>query len=248
MGIIFDIQRFCIDDGPGIRTTIFFKGCPLRCQWCHNPESWDPHIQYYTDTNETVGYDISAEEILNISYRDMPYYTETGGGITLSGGEPLMQHDFTLLLLRLAKERGLHTCLETSGYGEPIHLYKILPYTDLFLYDIKCIPSLHHKYTGQNSRIILDNLDYLYRNGAAIRLRCPIIPGINDTDEHFTFLAALMKNYPLIEKAEIMPYHNMGVKKALRLGFKKPFSRNNPSPQHLACWNQQLDSLIHASS
>ncbi len=240
VGMIFDIQRFCVDDGPGIRTTVFFKGCPLNCLWCHNPESKKSVMEQYSDTGETIGYHASPEEILAVVLKDRDYFAASGGGMTLSGGEPLLQGAFAAELLSLAKTAGLHTCVETCGFVSQEILREILPYTDLFLYDIKAAPDMHLRYTGQESGRILDNLDFLYRQKAPICLRCPIIPGVNDTGEHFSFLSSLQKQYPRILGMELMPYHNMGVGKAKRLGEPEPFYRENPSPDQIRDWREML--------
>lgn len=263
MGLIFDVQKFCIHDGPGIRTTVFLKGCPLRCAWCHNPESQSEkkellftsrlcvscgacadscpaHI--YASAPHTVdrslctacgkctelcptqalaltGRDMTAEQIMREILRDRAFYGDSGGGLTLSGGEPLMQFDFTLSLLRAAKENGLHTCLETCGFSEKEKLLQAAAYTDLFLYDWKCTdPSLHKRYTGADNEKILDNLRALDALGAAVILRCPIIPDVNDTDAHFSGIAALANSLACVKAVEIEPYHALGTDKAQRLG------------------------------
>lgn len=248
MGIIFDIQRFCVDDGPGIRTTVFFKGCPLNCLWCHNPESIHAGAEQYSDTGTRIGCERTAEEVLRAVLRGREYFMASGGGITLSGGEPLMQVAFAEEVLSLARQMKLHTCVETCGFVSREALCRILPLTGLFLYDIKLTPQLHRKYTGQDNGLILDNLDFLYRSGAKIRLRCPIIPSINDTDRHFSFLASLAHKYPRISDIEIMPYHNMGVSKARRLGIPDPFCRDNPSQQQIREWRQTLKKKIDEHS
>lgn len=248
MGNIFDIQRFCLDDGPGIRTVVFFKGCPMNCLWCHNPESKAPAVQRYSDTGETIGYTAQIGEIIDTVLKDRDYYQHSGGGVTLSGGEPLMQADLVLKLLIQLKKLSLHTCVETCGCVRQSTVASVLPYTDLFLYDIKAMPSVHQKYTGKSSQLILSNLNYLYESGASIQMRCPIIPGINDTLEHFTFLASLLKKYPDIQEAEIMPYHNMGIAKARRLGEKEPFYCDNPSVEQTELWRKTLSDMTGAVS
>lgn len=240
MGLIFDIQRGCTDDGPGIRTTVFLKGCPLNCIWCHNPESRSSAIQCYLDHSKSIGYQSSAAEIMNVVRRDLAYYQASGGGITLSGGEPLMQPDFAFELLSIAAGEGIHTCIETSGYTSQAVLASILPVTDLFLYDIKAPAATHKKLTGADNTVILKNLDYLYRKQAAIILRCPMIPTLNDSDEHFAFLRFLKRGYPGILDLQLMPYHNMGIQKSVRLGETPGLCLDNPGKDLIEQWHKKI--------
>lgn len=221
-GIVFDIQRFAIYDGPGIRTTVFLKGCPLRCVWCHNPESWslEPQDSLNPDgSTRIIGEELDVATVLNEVMADEAYYKRSGGGITISGGEPLAQYEFCLALLKASKERGLHTCLDTSGHVPTKRLLAVLPYVDLFLFDYKVTdPQKHQELTGVPNGLILENLKQLSSRGAKIILRCPLIPGINDDDQHLAGIAALEASYPDLVGIEIMAYHNMGNDKALRLG------------------------------
>ena len=224
-GIVFDIQRFSIHDGPGIRTTVFFKGCPLRCMWCHNPESWQMKPQWMADKDEKVsirklsGKEMSVPEIMQEVCADKSFYKNTGGGLTVSGGEPMLQLEFLLELLQEARREGIHTCIETSGFSERENFARIQNFVDLFLFDIKYTDEeAHKKYTGVSNRRILSNLDYLYNAGSCILLRCPIIPGINDTESHIRGVAGLTEKYPDLEGVEIMPYHDMGKGKWKQLG------------------------------
>ncbi len=249
-GYIFDIQRFSLHDGPGIRTTVFLQGCPLRCLWCHNPEglrqgraiSYRPDAclfcQSCVPVCERCGKCIEAcvfgaltaeGELLTVSHvmslilRDKIYYNKSGGGMTLSGGEPLFQAQFTLSLLRTAKESGIHTCIETCGEASRETFARILPLVDLFLYDFKVsVPESHKTLTGVDNHRILANLDFLYRQGAAIRLRCPLIPGLNDAPDDLQAIAALAGGYPRLLGVEIMPYHNLGHQKYRRFGIPDP--------------------------
>lgn len=226
-GIVFDIQRFSLHDGPGIRTTVFFKGCPLRCIWCHNPESWLMQPEWMTGKDE-VGYrpkltgrEMSVAEVMEEVRADKSYYLNSGGGLTVSGGEPMLQLDFLAYLLEEAGREGIHTCVETSGFSERENFAKIKEVVDLFLFDIKYLDEEgHEKYVGVSNRTILHNLDYLYKEGTRILLRCPVIPGINDTDVHIEGIAALTEKYPGLEGVEIMPYHDMGKGKWEQLGRK----------------------------
>lgn len=239
MGMIFDIQRGCTDDGPGIRTTVFLKGCPLNCLWCHNPESKNPYPQKYTDGTKTVGYECTVDEIMKTVLADRKYYQASGGGMTLSGGEPLMQPEFSWDLLKEAGKNDIHTCVETSGYSSEAVLDGFLGATDLFLFDIKAPPSSHRELTGAGSERILSNLEYLYRNKAKILLRCPIIPTKNDTEEHFAYLKELQVRFPDLAGMQLMPYHNLGVDKGRRLGLNAEFSMDNPSREQIDQWREK---------
>ena len=208
--MIFDIERNSYVDGPGIRTTVFLKGCPLSCVWCHNPESqsFEKQIMFYkskcigcgkcrevcpnnlkscdfcgkcelycpADARKICGKEYTIDEVLKEIVKDKPFYENSGGGVTLSGGEPLAQYDFSLELLKKAKENGIHTAIETCGYAEKSKILEIAKYVDLFLFDCKeTNPELHKKYTGVDNKIILDNLKALSDAGSKIILRCPII-------------------------------------------------------------------------
>ena len=243
-GTVFNIQRFCVNDGPGIRTTVFLKGCPLSCVWCQNPESqrFEPEILFYKDkctgcgrckcvtaadrdfvcfngAKEICGKTVSANEVTAEVLKDKPFYKNSGGGVTLSGGEPLAQYDFSLELLKKAKENGIHTAIETCGYAEKSKILEIAKYVDLFLFDCKeTDPELHKKYTGVDNKIILENLKALSDAGSKIILRCPIIPGFNDRAEHFKGISETAEKFIGIEHIEIEPFHPLGESKYSALG------------------------------
>lgn len=194
-GLIFDIRRFTVHDGPGIRTTVFFKGCPLSCWWCHNPESQDFKSENSIRNlvlegmkfkhTETTGNFMTVDEVMAEMERDRIFYEESGGGVTFSGGEPMMQESFLFALLQAAKSKGIHTALDTSGYANPKAMQHIAPLVDLFLYDLKIMDdALHRKYTGVSNKMILENLKFLYGSGKQVILRFPVIPGITDTPEN----------------------------------------------------------------
>lgn len=265
-GLVFDIQKFAIHDGPGIRTTVFMKGCPLRCAWCHNPESQvgTPELSFlprrcigcgycfrvcpqgahqteasghvlrrekcdvcgrcakecYAQGIEVIGKRMTVAEALADVLKDKVFYDNSGGGMTLSGGEPLLQFEFTLNLLAAAREEKLHTCIETSGYADYDRLAALLPLVDLWLYDVKETDAQRHKAcTGVSNRRILANLRRLHDSGARLRLRLPLIPGVNATEVHLRACGELARSLPRLEGVEVMPYHALGLSKVERMGY-----------------------------
>jgi glycyl-radical enzyme activating protein len=264
-GLVFDIQHFAIHDGPGIRTTVFLKGCPLHCLWCHNPESQAAGMEIfylpekcigcracehvceegahhfkdnehsldraicvrcgtcteecYSGGLERVGQEMSVDAVLAEVLKDTPFYSTSGGGLTVSGGEPMQQFGFTRDLLLAAKEAGLHTCLETSGCSSRERYLEVAPLVDLFLFDIKeTDPELHRQFTGVSNLAIRSNLLALDLIGASLVLRCPIIPGLNDRSEHFAGITALANQLHNVLEIHILPYHPLGTSKSQRLG------------------------------
>jgi glycyl-radical enzyme activating protein len=277
-GCIFDIQRFSIHDGPGIRTTVFLKGCPLHCRWCHNPES--QHFQgelsflpekcvgcgtcfkvcpqgghsidaggrhlldrpacircgacaqeCYAGALEFIGRECTVAEALRDVLKDRPFYETSGGGMTLSGGEPMAQFAFSAALLAAARAAGLHTCIETCGFGSGASYTAIAAHVDLFYFDCKeSDPARHMEYTGVPLTPILDTLALLDRLGARLVLRCPVIPGLNARGDHFRAIAALANRHPNIQAIHLLPYHPLGQGKAERLGRTCPLP-DTPFPE-----------------
>lgn len=274
-GFVFDIKRFSVHDGPGIRTTVFVKGCPLRCPWCHNPEgiSLKPEIFFSpercvgcgacarvclqeahswangrhvfhrplcegcgrcvascpTGAIELAGVEMSVEEVLNIVERDKPFYQESGGGLTVSGGEPLLQFEFTKALLEAAKEREIHTCLDTSGAAPWRRLEELIGVVDLFLFDVKVLDEKKHReLVGISLEPILRNLRRLDQARSRLILRCPIIPGVNDVEEHLYKVARLARSLKNVEAVEILPFHKLAVEKYKRLGREYSFAKVEP--------------------
>lgn len=271
-GRIINIQHFSTDDGPGIRTVVFFKGCPLDCAWCHNPEtkSGGEELFFRADrcracgaclaacpanarsidggvpsidrakclacglcaeicpfgAPERVGREVSVGEILAELDRDRVFLERSGGGLTLSGGEPTAQPSFASALLSAAREAGLHTCLETCGFCSRETLARLLPDVDLFLYDWKITDEREHiRYTGVSNRQILENLAFLSDSGARVILRCPMIPDVNINEDHLSGIARLAREMSGIEAIELMPYHPMGIGKSGALGTRAAYDR-----------------------
>ena len=218
MGLVFNIQKFCVNDGPGIRTTVFFKGCPLRCRWCHNPESQSCEQEPMYE-NEMCGKQMTVQEVLDEVLKDKIFYENSGGGLTVSGGEPLMQFDFAYELLKEAKQKGIHTCVETCGFCQKDKITKIAEFTDIFLFDWKLTDSkLHKEYIGADNDVILENLKAIDSLNSKIILRCPIIPKVNDTEDHFNGIAKVADSLKNILAIEIEPYHSLGSNKYEKLG------------------------------
>ena len=287
-GKIFNIQKFSLNDGPGIRTSVFLKGCPLDCVWCHNPESksFSNEITYedakciccrkcaavcghnchvfdnghifdrsecigcldccsncVTGALKCVGTDITSDEVITEVLKDRVFYRNSGGGITLTGGEPMAQFEFTRELLTKAKENGLHSCIETCGYAPWEHFKSIIPLVDIFLFDFKeTDPKEHKEFTGVSNELIIDNLKRLDSSGAKIALRCPIIPGFNDTDKHFNGIANISNNLKNIIEVDIESYNPLGISKLKTLG-KTDFSKISvPKKETVDRWLQLISA------
>ncbi len=263
---LFDIIRTSTVDGPGVRTTVFFKGCSLNCRWCHNPESRRDEPQLLFDRRKCsgcgscagvcptperctgcgrcaavcptgartrCGEDRTVEALLAEVMRDKPFYAATGGGVTCSGGECLLQADFLRAFLAACRAQGIHTAVDTAGHLPWTAFAAVLPHTDLFLYDIKCADAaLHRVGTGADNRLILDNLHRLCDAGAEVIVRVPVIPGFNDTPTEQAAIAALLEPLP-IRAVELLPYHRMGEHKFAALGLEVP-EFAVPSPETMA--------------
>ena len=220
-GRIFDIQRFSIHDGPGIRTIVFFKGCYMRCAWCCNPESQSYEIQNMTEEDRVrvVGRDVTVEDIMPEILADSVYYRRSGGGVTLSGGEVLAQADFARELLRECKAYGLHTAIESAASLPYSEIEKLLPYLDTYLMDIKHTDSRKHKeYTGLGNELILENALRVASSGVELVIRTPVIPGFNDTEEEILAIAKLAASLPGVREHHLLPYHRLGTDKYAALG------------------------------
>jgi pyruvate formate lyase activating enzyme len=288
--VLFDIQRFSISDGPGIRTTVFLKGCPLRCLWCHNPESQSPereilfspercigcgwcfsvcpqhchsmiggtHVfnrehcircgrcaeRCYAEALTVSGVTESVEAVMDEVLKDRLLYGNSGGGLTVSGGEPLAQPEFTRALCSAAREAGIHVCLDTSGYGPWESLEALLPFVDLFLYDVKTVLDEHHrKLTGVGNQLILKNLRTLDARGKQTVLRCPLIPGVNDSDEELRGIADLANELKNVRAIDVEPYLPLGLGKSRRLGREDAFQSCVPGKDTVERWIASIRSV-----
>ncbi len=248
---IFDIQRDSYVDGPGIRTTVFFKGCNLRCRWCHNPESQDPEKQFLFyrekctgcgrcrgltpedadfvclhDAREICGREYTADEVLSVVKKDKPYFDTSGGGVTFSGGECMLQIGFLEEILQKCRDAGIRTAVDTAGCVPWERFERVLPWTDLFLYDVKCVTdTLHRAGTGVSNALILENLTKLSgRFDGGILIRIPVVPGFNADEGEMRRIAAFLKGIRH-SGVELLPYHAMGEHKYAALGREaKPFT------------------------
>ncbi|MEI6108272.1 MAG: radical SAM protein [Opitutae bacterium] len=220
-GIVFDIQRAALHDGPGLRTTVFLKGCHLRCAWCHNPES-QKLVPETGKNGKVYGRTMTIEEVMSVVQADRCFYETSGGGLTLSGGEPTVQFDFCIPLLQAAKAAGIHTCLDTCGNFPSACLPVLFPLVDLWHFDYKATgPEEHTRWTGVDGQLIQQNLAALREMGAAIILRCPIIPGANDSAEHLARIDDLKASGDLLA-VERLPFHTTGNSKYTDLGRPVP--------------------------
>lgn len=241
MPLVFDLQRFSVHDGPGIRTTVFFKGCPLACHWCHNPESQSYEEELMPDQDgrlQTVGESCSVDELVLELERDLLFYEQSNGGVTLSGGEPMAQDiAFIRELLMRLKDKGIKTAVDTSGYAPYTSFSQVLPFVDLFLYDLKCMDDrTHYLYTGQSNALILENLRRLSEDGANICLRLPLLASLNDAVEDMNAIIGWLKDQKImIQSVNLLPYHPHGRNKYRSLG--KPW-RSFESPA-----TSQLETL-----
>lgn len=225
-GRIFDIQRFSIHDGKGIRTIVFLKGCVLRCRWCCNPESQEYEIQtmMVQGKPKIIGEDITVRKVMETVEKDRPYYRRSGGGLTLSGGESLCQPDFSRGLLRAAKERGINTAMESMGCAPYEVIESILPHLDQYLMDIKHMdPEKHKEYTGRSNELMLENAKKIAGSGMTdLVIRVPVIPGFNDRTDEIEAIAGYAASLQGVKKMHLLPYHRLGRDKYDGLGREYP--------------------------
>jgi pyruvate formate lyase activating enzyme len=282
-GLVFNIQKYSVNDGPGIRTTVFLKGCPLCCAWCHNPEGIQPRREIVvvesrctvcgecrqacplaesmagegvlpprnadcllcaacvdacpTGARQMVGRVLSVDEVLKEALKDRVFYEDSGGGITISGGEPLAQPRFLLALLEACRGASLHAVLDTTGFGNVEHLLAAARLSDLVLYDLKAFDAdLHLRLTGVSNRKILENLKALDREHRNVWIRLPIVPGLNDHPEELRRLAELVGGLRCVTRVSLLPFHRTGLHKFARLGLRHGLEGvATPSAEAMAC-------------
>lgn len=243
-GRIFDIQRFSVHDGPGIRTIVFFKGCRLRCKWCCNPESQRKEIEYFNrdDGTKTVtGRDVTAGEVMETVARDEAYYRRSGGGMTLSGGEFLLQPEFAKALLMLARMHGINTAVETTSFADFGVIEELLPHIDHYLMDIKHMDSLKHReYTGVNNELILENARKVAKIKNNFVVRVPVIPKFNDTEREISQIAEFAAKIGA-KRLHLLPYHRLGQDKYRWL------SRNYELGDILPPENEKMQQLLKSA-
>ena len=255
MGTIFDIKRFAVHDGPGIRTTVFFKGCPLNCQWCHNPESIDRNpvcIQKISKLNgrefvndEIIGYEISPERLFDELKKEQVFMEESSGGVTFSGGEPLLQHEFLLEMLQLCKSQGMHTAVDTTLFSSWEIIARMAEATDLFLVDLKLMDDqMHQLYTGVSNEIILKNIRKLTSGNVPLRIRIPMIPEVTTTPENIAksilFLSELKGR---VEAIDLLPFHNTANEKYKRFHLDNRFAgRSSMKKEELTTIKNQFEA------
>lgn len=234
VAIISDIKKYAVHDGPGIRTTVFFKGCPLECWWCHNPECLNQGPEIFSvkhsrsDTKhqimekvETIGRNVSVWEVLDEIKKDIIFYDQSGGGVTMSGGEPMMQIDFLEKLLKECGRLAIHRALDTSGYAPADDFKRIYDLVDLILFDLKIIDDNRHiDYTGVSNQRILENLSMLAKLGNKVNIRIPLIPGITDTGENIEAIIEFLDSIRNINNVSLLPYNRFGEDKRRRFGIE----------------------------
>ncbi len=291
-GLVFDIKKYAIHDGPGIRTTVFFKGCPLKCLWCHNPESWKAHVELgfrrsrcvgcgqcveacpheaislvenwpITDVEKCVlcgrcvdvcpagarqiiGREMTVSEVMADVERDVIFYDQSGGGVTFSGGEPLMQPDFLLALLNQCQQRNIHTAVDTSCYAEPEIVDSVAIWADLFLCDLKHMDNeMHERFTGVGNSLILENIRRVAQAGKKIVIRIPIIPGFNDETANIEATGKFTASLPGAGRIDILPFNRGGIEKSARLtGEIKSMRTETPEEGQMSSIAENLSKYV----
>jgi len=253
-GIVFNIQRYAVHDGPGIRVTVFLKGCPLRCWWCHNPESRrkEPETIRHKvvlegspklSEEEVIGKTMTVQEVMREIEKEVVFFDESGGGVTFSGGEPLMQPEFLKAVLECCNEQEIHTAIDTTGYAPSDIFQSVIDYVDLFLYDLKLIDEdLHRKYTGVSNKLILENLGTLSERRKKIAIRFPVIPHITDTEKNIIDILKFVTNLNGIQQIHLLPYHRIAEGKYQQFHLENKMAGvMPPSAEKLEALKQQFE-------
>ncbi len=230
-GRIFDIQKYSVHDGPGIRTIVFLKGCAFRCKWCCNPESQEYGIQTMNvdGKEKIVGRDVTVGEVMEEIVKDFPYYRRSGGGVTLSGGESLLQPEFAVALLKACKDYGINTAMESTGFAPFDTIKKYLEYLDLYLMDIKHMDkSKHMEFIGKPNDVVLENAQLIAAHAKKLIIRVPVIPTFNDTEEEIRAIAQFASSLPNVDELHLLPYHPYGTDKYRWLGREYTLSHITP--------------------
>ena len=291
-GLVFDIKKYAVHDGPGIRTTVFFKGCPLRCLWCHNPESWRDRIELgfrksrcvgcgkcaeacpheaisivenrpvtdakkcilcgrcvdicITGARQIIGQRITVGEIMAEVEKDVIFYDQSGGGVTFSGGEPLMQPDFLLALLNQCRALNIHTAVDTSCYAEPTIAKSVAERADLFLCDIKHMDNeIHERFTGVGNNLILDNIRLISHAGKKIVIRIPIIPGFNDDSANIEATGEFASSLQGVGRIDLLPFNRGGIEKSTRLtGGIESMQIETPDEEQMSLIAESLSKYV----
>lgn len=244
-GRIFDIQKYSIHDGPGIRTIIFLKGCALRCRWCCNPESqsFDVEPMMFEGKEKIMGQDVSVADVMQVIKQDIFYYNRSGGGVTLSGGEALLQPNFAPYLLEACHDYGINTAIETTGFAKWETIQKYLPHLDYVLMDIKHMDSAKHKaFTTQPNELIHENARKIAESGMVdLTIRVPVIPTFNATPEEIYDIAVFASSLPGVTKLHLLPYHRLGQGKYE--GLNREYTMSHIEPMS----NEYMQKLLHAA-
>ena len=261
LGSVFDLKRYALHDGPGIRTTVFFQGCPLRCRWCHNPESWlERHPGWERDEADSrkpsVNGDarrVSADQLVRELLRDEMFFDESGGGVTFGGGEPLAQPAFLRDMLKYCRKNGIHTAIDTTCHADWAILESLLEDTDIWLCDLKLMhPARHKEFTGMDNAKILANISRLGQMDAGsnslrrprIWIRMPIIPAVNDAPDDIDAAGTFLATLPNVEQVNLLPYHRLGTSKIDRMHLDiDSHHYESPTSDHIAALANRLSAF-----
>ena len=258
-GTVFHTRSFSVHDGPGIRKAIFLKGCPLRCMWCHNPESYRFEVEAIQSTQkvgdksfsqtQTVGYETTVEDVMRGIRDDIPFFEESGGGVTLTGGEPLAQPEFAIELLRACNTEGIHTAVDTCGHAPSEVVEQSFSFTNVYLFDLKIADNEKHKqFTGKGNKLIFENLRLLSEAGKDLIIRIPLVEGITDTPDNIDSLQSIIACTNGVSRIDLLPYHSLAKHKFSKQGKEYSLAEMGNYPkqkaQEIACSFEGLAPVI----